>query len=118
MEHLGFDQTEKRKNEHIDICLTEDVEGQGLTTGLEKYRFKHNPLPEIDYNEVDISTQFLNKKLKTPFLISSMTGGTERSWEINKRLAKAAEAHGWALGVGSMRAAQRWTRLVPVSLSR
>ncbi|WP_273850593.1 type 2 isopentenyl-diphosphate Delta-isomerase [Guptibacillus spartinae] len=105
MEHLGFDQTEKRKNEHIDICLTEEVEGEGLTTGLERYRFKHNPLPEIAYNEVDISTSFLNKKLNTPFLISSMTGGTERAWQINQRLAKAAEAHGWALGVGSMRAA-------------
>ncbi|MGB8001815.1 MAG: type 2 isopentenyl-diphosphate Delta-isomerase [Anaerobacillus sp.] len=110
MEHSEFDQTERRKNEHIDICLNEDVEAGGLTTGLERYRFKHNPLPEIDYGEVDISTNFLQKKLRTPFLISSMTGGTERAWEINKRLAKAAEANGWALGVGSMRAAIQESR--------
>ncbi|WP_347550181.1 type 2 isopentenyl-diphosphate Delta-isomerase [Pseudalkalibacillus hwajinpoensis] len=112
MKHTELDQTEKRKNEHIDICLTEEVEGKELKTGLERYRFKHNPLPEIDYKEVDLSTTFLHKKVKTPFLISSMTGGTERAWQINKRLAKAAEAHGWTLGVGSMRAAIQESRSV------
>ncbi|WP_394173694.1 type 2 isopentenyl-diphosphate Delta-isomerase [Guptibacillus hwajinpoensis] len=112
MNHFEFDQTEKRKNEHIDICLTEEVEGKGLSTGLERYRFKHNPLPEIDYKDVDLSTTFLNKKIATPFLISSMTGGTNRAWEINQRLAKAAERHGWALGVGSMRAAIQESRSV------
>ncbi|WP_270182364.1 type 2 isopentenyl-diphosphate Delta-isomerase [Alkalihalobacillus sp. CinArs1] len=102
MEH---DLTEKRKNEHIDICLTEEVEGRGITTGLEKFRFKHQALPEIAFDEIDLSTSFLGKKVSSPFLISSMTGGTKRAWEINKRLAKSAEREGWALGVGSMRAA-------------
>ncbi|MCA0988256.1 type 2 isopentenyl-diphosphate Delta-isomerase [Guptibacillus algicola] len=109
MEH---DQTERRKNEHIDICLTEEVEGQGISTGLEKFRFKHRALPEIDFAEIDLSTEFLGKKVSSPFLISSMTGGTKRAWEINQRLAKSAEAEGWALGVGSMRAAIQEARSV------
>lgn len=105
MKHTEHDQTENRKNEHIDICLTEEVEGKGISTGLEKFRFKHKALPEIDFEEIDLSTEFLGKKISVPFLISSMTGGTKRAWEINQRLAKTAEAQGWALGVGSMRAA-------------
>ncbi|WP_377889047.1 type 2 isopentenyl-diphosphate Delta-isomerase [Alkalihalobacillus sp. R86527] len=112
MKHTEYDQTESRKNEHIDICLTEEVEGQGITTGLEKFRFKHRALPEIDFDDIDLSTEFLGKQVASPFLISSMTGGTKRAWEINKRLAKTAEAEGWALGVGSMRAAIQEERSV------
>ncbi|TLS37572.1 type 2 isopentenyl-diphosphate Delta-isomerase [Pseudalkalibacillus caeni] len=99
------DKTERRKTEHIRICLNEDVEGKNITTGLEKYRFKHNALPEIDFKEINLGTSFLSKQVKAPFLISSMTGGTKVARNINQRLALLAESHGWAIGVGSMRAA-------------
>jgi isopentenyl-diphosphate delta-isomerase len=45
------------------------------------------------------------KRLATPLLISSMTGGTERARDINRTLAEAAQATGMAMGLGSMRAA-------------
>ncbi|MBM7645433.1 isopentenyl-diphosphate delta-isomerase [Scopulibacillus daqui] len=97
--------TEKRKSEHIDIALTKQVSGRGITTGLENYRFIHQALPEINFNDIDISTAFLNKKMKAPLVLSSMTGGTERAWKINLNLAAAAEKRGWAVGTGSVRAA-------------
>ncbi|MGD6804986.1 type 2 isopentenyl-diphosphate Delta-isomerase [Rossellomorea aquimaris] len=97
--------TEKRKTEHIDICLTQEVESNEMTTGLEAFRFQHNALPEIDFSEIDLSTSLFNKQLKAPFLISSMTGGTETAARINETLAKIAEKRGWAMGVGSMRTA-------------
>jgi isopentenyl-diphosphate Delta-isomerase len=97
--------TEQRKNEHIDICLTKEVESDEMTTGFEAFRFQHNALPEIDFREVDLSTCLLDKHLKAPFLISSMTGGTETAAKINETLAKTAERRGWAMGVGSMRTA-------------
>src|SRR5690606_6813063 len=75
-----------------------------LTTGLEKYFFLHEALPEIDLAEVDTSTAVWGKTLKTPLLISSMTGGTAEARTINRHLAAGAQAAGIAMGLGSMRA--------------
>ncbi|MFC7391932.1 type 2 isopentenyl-diphosphate Delta-isomerase [Scopulibacillus cellulosilyticus] len=97
--------TEKRKSEHIDIALNKQVSGRGITTGFENFRFIHQALPEINFKDIDISTTFLNKRIKAPLVLSSMTGGTERAWEINLHLASAAEKRGWAVGTGSVRAA-------------
>ena len=95
---------EQRKADHIRINLDHDV-SSSLTTGLERYRFIHQAVPELDLAQVDTATTLLGKRLGAPLLISSMTGGTERAREINRRLARAAQAHGIAMGVGSQRAA-------------
>ncbi|MBM7565436.1 type 2 isopentenyl-diphosphate Delta-isomerase [Paenibacillus sacheonensis] len=97
--------TARRKGEHIRICLQEQVQNTGSGTGFDGYRFRHQALPELSFREIDLSTIFLDKRLSAPLLISSMTGGTEETAIINERLAEAAEARGWAMGLGSMRAA-------------
>ncbi|CAM4118195.1 type 2 isopentenyl-diphosphate Delta-isomerase [Paenibacillus alkaliterrae] len=97
--------TAKRKGEHIRICLQEQVNSVGIETGLERYRFKHNALPELSFHEVSLETEWFGKRLGAPLLVSSMTGGTDEAGAINRRLAVAAEARGWAIGLGSMRAA-------------
>src|SRR5690625_6052152 len=94
----------KRKTEHIRLCLTENVEGVNKSTGLEGISFIHNALPEIDFSTIALDTEFLNKPLKAPFLVSSMTGGSGLATEINQNLAKASEIKGWAIGLGSTRA--------------
>ena len=81
-------QTEKRKSEHIEIVLNREVSGSGITTGFEKYRFIHQALPEIRYADISLATDFLGKSLKAPFLISSMTGGTDKSAKINQNLVQ------------------------------
>jgi len=93
-----------RKTEHIKLCLTDQVEGVNKSTGLEGISFIHNALPEIDFNKINLQTNFLNKPLKAPFLVSSMTGGSQLATDINIHLAKAAEKKGWAIGLGSTRA--------------
>jgi isopentenyl-diphosphate Delta-isomerase len=95
---------DERKADHIRINLDEDVRS-GITTGLEKYRFTHEALPEISLADVDLSLTLFGKKLRAPILISSMTGGTEEAGEINARLAEAAQETGIAMGLGSQRAA-------------
>ncbi|WP_390624698.1 type 2 isopentenyl-diphosphate Delta-isomerase [Anthocerotibacter panamensis] len=99
------DETQRRKADHLRICLDEDVQFDQTTNGLERYRFTHSCLPELDYGEIDLSTTFLGKKLGAPLLISSMTGGTEAARQINYRLAEVAQRYGFAMGVGSQRVA-------------
>ncbi len=97
--------TSNRKTEHIRICLTEDVQAQGISVGLENYRFIHQALPELNLAEIDVSQQLFGRKVAAPILISSMTGGAEWAARINRNLAEAAQQHGLAMGLGSQRAA-------------
>ena len=96
--------TNKRKSDHLQITLQENV-SSSLSTGLEKLHFSHQALPEINYDEVDPSLEFLGKKLSFPLLISSMTGGTPEAGRINRNLALAAEKLNVGLALGSQRAA-------------
>ncbi|GIN72006.1 isopentenyl-diphosphate delta-isomerase [Bacillus sp. J14TS2] len=98
------DSIHKRKSEHIEITLNKKVTGNQISTGLEEISFIHNALPEIDFAEISLKTNFLEHELNTPFLISSMTGGAALAESINRHLAEAAEQRGWALALGSTRA--------------
>lgn len=100
-----------RKDEHLRICLEHAVRMQRPTNGLERYRFRHQALPELDLVAIDLGTAFLGKALRAPLYISPMTGGTSAAASINRRLASAAQALGIGMGVGSQRAAledPRW----------
>jgi isopentenyl-diphosphate Delta-isomerase len=97
--------TENRKVDHIRINLEKDVQFPRLTTGLERYRFIHQALPEINFHNIDSTVEIFGKTLSAPILISSMTGGTEMAHKINQNLAEAAQLNGVAMGLGSQRAA-------------
>jgi isopentenyl-diphosphate delta-isomerase len=97
--------TERRKDDHIRINLEEQVQFPRLTTGLERYRFLHQAVPELDLKDVKTETTLFGKRLASPIVISSMTGGTERAIHINRTLAEAAQHTGIAMGLGSQRAA-------------
>jgi isopentenyl-diphosphate Delta-isomerase len=101
-----------RKSDHIRINLEEDVRS-GLTSGLERYRFVHRALPELDLDDIDLSQVLFGRRLRSPVLISSMTGGTDQAAEINRRLAEAAQETGIAMGLGSQRAALQHPELAP-----
>lgn len=94
-----------RKKDQLRICLTEDVEAHGISTGFERYYFVHQGLPEVDAADIDLGINLLGKRLRTPIIVSSMTGGTEEARVINRNLATAAQERGLAMGVGSQRAA-------------
>ena len=97
--------TQKRKKEHLEICLDTERVTSASGTGLNRYRFVHNALPEIDIDEIDLGTTFLGKRLQAPILISSMTGGFDLARKVNRNLAAAAQSLGLAMGVGSQRVA-------------
>jgi isopentenyl-diphosphate delta-isomerase len=93
-----------RKNQHLDIVL--DGRGRGTArTGLEDVIFEHVALPELHMDEIDLSTEFLGRRIAAPILVSSMTGGPARAAGINRHLARACDALGLPLAVGSQRVA-------------
>lgn len=101
---IAFSQeTEKRKKEHLKLALS--TQAQVGTNGLERYKFIHNSLPEIDFDKIDTSIVFLKKKVQYPFFISCMTGGILEGGKLNKNLSLAAEKYKICLGIGSQRAA-------------
>ncbi len=97
--------TQQRKKEHLELCLDTESVTTSSGTGLDRYRFVHNALPELDIDEIDLSGTFLGRQLKAPILISSMTGGFELARKVNRNLATAAQELGLAMGVGSQRVA-------------
>jgi isopentenyl-diphosphate delta-isomerase len=103
-EDLESSLTRKRKIEHIEICLEEDVQS-GSSTMLEDIHLIHNALPEINKDSIDLATNFLGLRADAPIMIAAMTGGHPQTYEINKRLAEAAEEIRVPIGVGSQRAA-------------
>jgi isopentenyl-diphosphate delta-isomerase len=100
-----FSETQKRKQDHLRLCLDPAMVSGFSTTGLEAYSFIHNALPELNLDDIDLSRTFLGKKLRAPLLISSMTGGFDLASKVNCNLAEAAERTGVAMGVGSQRVA-------------
>ncbi len=92
-----------RKLEHLFLCQHCDVEYR-KKTGFEEIELIHKTLPEVNKEEIDISVDFLGKKLDSPFIISAITGGHPASLPINRELARAAHTLNIGMGVGSQRA--------------
>ena len=92
-----------RKAEHIRLALEQRMQ-LGINF-FDDYRFSHAALPEIDFADIDVSVEFLGRRLAAPLLISSMTGGTEAAGVINRNLAAGAERAGIAVALGSQRKA-------------
>jgi len=93
-----------RKNQHLDVVLSGRA-GSQAATGFDEIVFEHAALPELDIEEIDLTTQFVGKRINAPLLVSSMTGGPARAAAINENLAIACQNLGLALAVGSQRVA-------------
>src|SRR5919107_4003162 len=74
------EQIKKRKREGIEIPLKENTQGIKNSTYLEYVKLFHNALPELDFDDIDISSTFLGKSFSAPLIIDSMTGGTDEAF--------------------------------------
>ncbi|WEU39707.1 MAG: type 2 isopentenyl-diphosphate Delta-isomerase [Candidatus Odinarchaeum yellowstonii] len=106
------DKIENRKADHLDICISRDVESQAKTTGLEDISFIHRAVPTFKMDEINLESMFLGYRLKYPIIIGAMTGGHVKALEFNRKLGELAEEYGIGMGVGSQRAALNNERLV------
>jgi isopentenyl-diphosphate delta-isomerase len=102
---------EARKADHLRLTATGDVEAS-YGAGWGDVQLVHEALPELDPCDIDLSVEFLGRRLRAPLVIAGMTGGHSTAREVNAVLARAAERHGLAMGVGSQRAALRRADLV------
>jgi isopentenyl-diphosphate delta-isomerase len=101
---MGDSRTARRKDEHLDLCATEDVAPKENRSLLDDVRLLHCAMPEMNAADVDLTMSWFGKTLKAPLMITGMTGGTERSGRVNSELAEVAEEFGLAFGLGSQRA--------------
>ncbi len=92
----------ERKKQHLSTVAGKDVTHRGSTL-FECVNLLHHAVPELDLDEIDLTTEFMGKSLKAPLMITSMTGGAEYAGDLNRGLAEVAAQHGIAFAVGSQR---------------
>jgi len=99
------EETEKRKADHIRICLSENSQARETATGFKDVSLVHRALPEIDKQKVSLSTTVFGHKFAAPIIVGAITGGTAEATRINAAIAEAVETLHLGMGVGSQRAA-------------
>lgn len=87
-----------RKREHLENCLKTDFVGDTL---FEDVFLHHSSLINFDYDDINLSIDFLNKKIDFPLMINAMTGGTDFLKNVNTDLARLAKEFNIAMAVGS-----------------
>src|SRR3954453_24163373 len=102
----GMEDIPRRKLENVEIT-TQQAGTVSPAPGGADVQLLHACLPEIDKDDVDLTVELLGRRPRAPIVIAGMTGGHPQAAPINATLARAVEAFGLAMGVGSRRAAIR-----------
>lgn len=95
-------QFEQRKRDHIALSLLPDNQSIELNP-FDNCSLAHEALPDINFNELAITTVRFKKETPKPFIVSSMTAGHKQAIDINRCLIEACSQSQWAMGVGSQR---------------
>ncbi|MCE5286221.1 MAG: type 2 isopentenyl-diphosphate Delta-isomerase [Pelosinus sp.] len=94
---------QSRKLDHINYAI--QLSDGPKEAGFADFTLLHNCLPEISWEEIDISSQIAGLDIMQPIIINAITGGTKDVLDINARLAEMAAAANLAMAVGSQYAA-------------
>ncbi len=91
----------KRKDDHVELALSLPKPKDPF----ESMRLVHNSIPNMNLSDVDTSTRYLNRDFPYPVYINAMTGGSEKTGQINKKLALIAARLDIPMAVGSQHVA-------------
>ncbi|MDF1827056.1 MAG: type 2 isopentenyl-diphosphate Delta-isomerase [Legionellaceae bacterium] len=98
----NYTQFEKRKQDHIELALMQANQACELN-GLDAVHLMHEALPDLDFDELNISSTRLGMAVEKPLMVASMTAGHAKAEHVNRHLMEACAETGWAMGVGSQR---------------
>jgi isopentenyl-diphosphate delta-isomerase len=90
-----------RKDDHIHASLNQPF----MENDFDHVRFVPDTLCYTDVSDVQIKTQAFGFEFDAPIYINAMSGGSDKSLEINKKLATIAKACRIAIATGSVSAA-------------
>lgn len=94
---------QSRKLEHLKYS---QLIGDGpAATGFSDFHLVHNCLPDLAWQDIDISTAVAGIALSQPIIVNAITGGAADVADINRQLAEFARCTGAAMAVGSQYAA-------------
>lgn len=108
-------QREQRKNEHVEIAMAQSDAPQ---SDFDRVRFVHHSIPNINVDEVDLTSRTTDFDMTYPIYINAMTGGSEWTKQINAKLAVVARETGLAMAVGSTHAALKSKMAESFSIAR
>jgi len=94
---------QERKIEHLKYTL--EIEESPVESGFSDINLVHQSVSGIRPSEVDLSVEFMGKRLEVPLMINAITGGHPDTLRINRDLAIVARKTGVAMAVGSQKAA-------------
>ncbi|RLE66397.1 MAG: type 2 isopentenyl-diphosphate Delta-isomerase [Thermoprotei archaeon] len=94
---------EDRKKDHLLFSIKDDVESD-VSPMFQDVYFVHDAVPEINLDEIELTTVFLEHKFSAPLIVAGMTGGHSLAKKINAAIAEAVEELRLGMGVGSQRA--------------
>lgn len=108
--HLFVDEdptASSRKKDHIEMALKSQMNSIDS-------RFNYEPVLSAHPGQQDFKPfAFLDKEIRNPLWVSSMTGGTKEAKTINQNLAKACRDFGFGMGLGSCRLLLRENTYLP-----
>lgn len=94
---------QNRKDQHVGLA-NQQYHSQSAPD-FAQMRFVHHSLPQLKVEEVSIATQVAGLDFERPFFVNAMTGGSEKTGQINRLLGILGHVSKIAIASGSVSAA-------------
>lgn len=94
---------QSRKLDHLKYSLA--LKDGPNDSGFSDISLVHNCLPNLSWNDIDLSSSIAGITLNHPLIINAITGGANDVTSINERIAEFASLTNTAMAIGSQYAA-------------